>query len=91
MALTQEIAPTIDGRGAVSIVFYIPDPGDPDDIQFGELGVQIKRSDGEVIERKFDLLARLTDDAAGQDTHLPALNALRAYILARVDSEMLGL
>ncbi len=91
MALPLETAPTITGRGAVAIVLHIPDPDNPDDIQAGDLTVQIKRSDGQVIERRFDLLERLTDDAAGNDTHLPALVALRDYALARIDSEVLGL
>lgn len=91
MTLSLEVAPTISGRGAVSVTLYIPDPDLPDDVQAGYLTVQIKRSDGQVIERRFDLLERLTDDAAGTNTHLPALVALRDYILARIDSEILGL
>lgn len=32
MALQREVNPTVTGRGAVAIVFYIPDPDDPEDI-----------------------------------------------------------
>jgi hypothetical protein len=90
MPLPIEPIPTIIGRGAVSIVFHLPDPDEPEDVQYGRLEVQVKRSDKTVV-RSFDLLERLTDDAEGNDTHLPALNALKTYILARIDSEMFGL
>lgn len=90
MALTTETTPTIDGRGSISILFHIPDPDNSDDVQYATLEVQIKRSDG-VKVRAFDLLDKLTDDTAGNDTHLPALNSLKSYIIARVNSEMLGL
>ena len=88
MALTQETVPTITGRGAVSIVLHIPDPDKPDDIQYGKLEVQVKRSDRTVV-RSYDLLAHLTDDAAGTNTHLPALAALKTYILNRIDTEVI--
>ena len=90
MALTTETSPTIDGRGGTLIEFYIPDPTKVTEVQYGKLTVQIHRSDGLVV-RQFDLLDRLTDDAAGNNTHLPALAALKAYILARIDTEILGL
>ena len=82
----QPIVP--DRRGAVSIVFYIPDPDIEDDVQVGNLGVQIKYSDGSVKEKKYDLLARLGDDADGQ-THLANLAALKVYILNRIETELL--
>lgn len=91
MALEREVNPTVTGRGAVAILFYIPDPNDPEDVQSGDLTVQIKRDDGEVKERRFDLLERLTDDTEGNDIHLPALAALRVYILARIADEVLPL
>lgn len=88
MTLPIEIVPTILGRGSISISLYIPDPDNPDDVQSGELSVQVKRSDG-IKVRDFDLLERLTDDADGTNIHLPALIALRDYIITRVNLEML--
>ncbi len=89
MSFPAEAIPTIIGRGAISIILYIPDPDNPNDVQYGRLEVQVKRSDG-IQVRTFDLLARLTDDAAGQ-THLANLVSLRPYIISRVNSEILGL
>lgn len=88
MALEREVNRTYLGHGAVSIVFYIPDPEDPEDVQSGRVSYQVKFSDGEVKERDRDLLARLQDDAEGNDTHLPALLALKTYILARITNEV---
>lgn len=88
MALPTETLPTIIGRGSISISLHIPDPDNLDDIQSGELSVQIKRSDG-VKVRDLNLLDRLTDDADGTNIHLPALIALRDYIITRVNLEML--
>lgn len=90
MALDLETVPTIEGRGSVSITFHLPDPDNPNDGQYGKLEVQIKRSDG-VKVRHFDLLARLRDDSEGTNTHLPALNALKTYLLNRINTEILGL
>lgn len=89
MAFQPEQPITPDRRGAVSIVFYIPDPDDSLDAQSGRLGVQIKYSDGSLKERSFDLLARLGDDVPGE-THLANLVALKTYILARIESELLA-
>jgi hypothetical protein len=84
----ESVSPT--GRGAMAISFYIPDPEIEDETQSGSLAVQIRYSDGSIQERKFDLLARLQDDATGQG-HLANLASLRDYIVARVESEVLGL
>jgi len=83
----ESISPT--GRGATAIDFYIPDPEAYQEEQTGVLSVQIKYSDGSMKERRFDLLARLQDDAAGQ-AHLVNLASLRDYVLARIDGEILG-
>ena len=83
----QAVTPT--GRGGVSIRFYIPDPEGYQEERTGTLGVQIRYSDGQVKENRFDLLARLDDDEAGQ-THKANLLALENYILARIDAEVLG-
>lgn len=88
MTLPIEILPTIIGRGGINISLYIPDPDKLEETQSGELSVQIKRSDG-IKVREFDLLDRLLDDSDGTSIHLPALVALRDYIVARVVAEML--
>lgn len=90
MAFEKEILPTITGRGAISISLYSPDKNNPEDLPSDELTVQLKLSNGEVLERKFSLLERLRDDTEGKG-HLQALIALRDYILARVDTELIGL
>jgi hypothetical protein len=87
--MEQEVIPQILGRGAISISFYIPDP-EEDEEQSGELEGQVKRTDG-IKVRKFDLLAVLAEDQEGQNVHLPALSALKEYILTRFDTEVLGL
>lgn len=89
MAFQPEQPITPESRGAVSIVFYIPDPDIEEDVQTGKLSVQIKYSDGSMKEKRFNLLTRLGDDAPGQ-THLANLAALKTYILARIESEVLG-
>ena len=82
----QPILP--DRRGAISVVFYIPDPDKPEEELTGFLGVQIKYSNESTIERKFDLLARLQDDAEGQQL-LSGLGQLKTYLINRVESELL--
>jgi hypothetical protein len=88
MAFPQAESASPTGRGAMSINFYIPD-SEGDETQSGSLAVQIKYSDGSIVERRFDLLARLQDDSAGQ-AHLTNLASLRDYIISRVESEVLG-
>ena len=87
----QPIVP--DRRGSVKIVFYIPDPDGPQfpgeaEVQWGQLKVEIKYSDGTTQERVYNLLVRLQDDAEGQ-THLANLASLKAYIVSRIESELL--
>ena len=84
--LEQSIVP--DRRGAVSILFYIPDPDNAEETQYGNLGVQIKYTDGSLKEKKFDLLERLQDDVEGQQ-HLANLVALKIYLINRIESELL--
>lgn len=88
MTLPVETLPTIIGRGAINISLYIPDPDKPEEVQSGELSVQIKRSD-DVKVRGLNLLDHLLDDSDGTNIHLPALIALRDYIITRVEIEML--
>ena len=89
MALEQaeSISPT--GRGAISINFYIPDPEHFQEEQSGTLNVQVRYSDGRVEEKRYDLVARLQDDAAGE-AHLANLADLRDYIITRVQTEVIG-
>lgn len=89
MSFPQEQPVVADRRGGVSIVFYIPDPDKPEEEIYGKLGVQIKYSDGNVLEKTFDLLARLQDDAEGRQL-LAGLNQLKDYIINRIESEVLG-
>lgn len=89
MAFPQEQPVTPDRRGGVTIVFYIPDPDDAEEAQYSNIIVQIKYSDATTKEKGFDLLARLGDDAPGL-THLANLVALKTYILARIESELLA-
>lgn len=88
MAFQPEQSIIPDRRGAVSIVFYLPDPDLPEETQYGRLNIQIKYTDGSVKEKDFDLLLRLQDDASGQQ-HLTNLAALKDYIIARIESEVL--
>ena len=88
MAFTREQTIVPDRRGAVSIVFHIPDPEVANDTQYGRLNVQIGYTDGSLVERKFDLLARLGDDAEGQQL-LTGLGQLKNYLLARIQDELL--
>ena len=89
MPFPTEPTVTPTERGAVSIVFYIPDPTRTEENQYGTLEVQIYYSDGMLKARKFDLLARLQDDAEGR-TCLENLAALKTYILNRISTELLN-
>lgn len=89
MAFEQAPTRTPIGRGAMSIVLYVPDPTKPDEVQDGRLSVQIFYSDGTLEETHFDLLARLQDDAEGE-THLSNLVSLRDYLIDRVDDEVIS-
>ena len=90
MAFTQAEDKTKTGRGAISIVFYIPDPTKPSEVQAGQLTGQVHYSDGSTEEKRFDLLERLQDDVDGQ-VHLSNLVDLRDYIIARWDDEVVGI
>lgn len=70
------------------IRFFVPDPLDEEGVQAGELSSQLGLSNGEIQVVKFDLLARLQDDAAGL-VHLTNLISLRDYIRTRLNDEVL--
>lgn len=89
MAFEQADDKTKTGRGAISIVFYIPDPTKPNEVQSGQVEVQIHYSDGSIEVRTYDLLERLGDDAPG-GVHLFNLIDLREYIITRVNIEVIG-
>jgi hypothetical protein len=88
MAFERQQNVTITGRAGVSLDLYIPDPDDPDDVQYGKINVTLHLSNGQTKNIRYDLLARLGDDPTGL-THRSNLLAMRDYILARIDSEVL--
>ena len=89
MAFTQAEDKTKTGRGAISLVLYIPDLTKPDEVRSGEVSGQVHYSDGSVEEYREDLLARLQDDAEGQE-HLANLADLEDYVVARWDAQVVG-
>lgn len=89
MAFTEAQDKTKTGRGAISLELYIPDPAKPDEVRSGQVSGQVHYSDGSIEEHREDLLARLQDDAAGQG-HLANLGDLEDYIIARWDSQVVG-
>ncbi len=90
MAFEREIDVTKDAIEDKEITFFIPGSSNVDDVQSGNLSVQIQISSGEILTRNYDLLLRLTDDAAGL-VHLSNLVDLRDYITVRLDTEVLPL
>lgn len=90
MAFNREADVTKDAIEDFEINFFVPGPDNATDEQSGQLTAQILLSDGSILIRTFDLLARLQDDAAGQ-THLANLASLRDYIRSRLEAEVLPL
>lgn len=89
MPFSQETNVTKERIAAIEIRLYARDPLDPDDANAGYLDFQIGMSDGTIQNRsRSDLIARLQDDAAGQQ-HLQNLVALRDYFRARLEAEVL--
>lgn len=88
MAFQQEINVTKDSIQDFQIEFFVPGPDNIDGIQAGKLSAQIKTSDNLFINRDYDLLVRLQDDAAGL-VHLANLADLRDYIRIRLNAEVL--
>lgn len=88
MAFTQQQNITITGYEDVELVLFVPGVSNTENPQSGQISVQLAMSDGSIRIAKYDLLARLQDDAAGL-THLANLNNLKTYILTRIENEVL--
>lgn len=88
MTFNRETNVTKDAIGDIEIVLFVPRVIDADNPQVGDLNVQIIISDGSIINKRFDLLDRLGDDATGQ-THRSNLVSLRDYIKTRLANEVL--
>lgn len=88
MAFAREVNLTKDSIQDFEIVFFIPGPGNTEGVQSGNLRAQVKLSDGSIVTREYDLLARLQDDAEGQAS-LANLADLRDYVRARLEAEVL--
>lgn len=86
MAFQREDDVTKDTIGDVEVKFLVNKSG-PDT---GEIEAQIIVSSGEIFTRRYNLIARLQDDAAGL-IHLANLVALRDYLDIRLDDEVLPL
>jgi len=90
MAFTRETNITKVGIEDQEIEFFVPGPSNTEGVQAGDLSAQILKSDGSIEVKKYDLIERLGDDPAGQ-THLANLIALKDYITARLNAEVLPL
>ncbi len=90
MAFQREVDITKDAIGDFEINFFVPDPLDLEGVQSGRFNPQIKKSDGSIEKKSFDLLERLQDDAAGL-VHLANLADLRDYLRTRAEDEILPL
>jgi len=86
MAFPREGDVTKDIIGDYEIKFLRSRSG-PDT---GEIEAQIILSSGEIFTRSYNLIVRLQDDAEGL-IHLANLVALRDYLDARLDNEVLPL
>ena len=86
MAFQREDDVTKDIIGDYEVKFHRNKSG-PDT---GEIETQIIVSSGEIFTRRYNLIARLQDDAAGL-VHLANLVALRDYLDLRLDDEVLPL
>ncbi len=86
MAFQREDDVTKDTIGDYEVKFHRSKSG-PDT---GEIEAQIIVSSGEIFTRRYNLIARLQDDAAGL-IHLANLVALRDYLDTRLDNEVLPL
>jgi hypothetical protein len=86
MAFEREDDVTKDAIGDYEVKFLRSQTG-PDT---GEIETQIIVSSGEIFTRRYNLIARLQDDAEGL-VHLANLIALRDYLDIRLDNEVLPL
>jgi hypothetical protein len=88
MAFEQQQNVIITGFEDINISLFIPGDNNTDDPQAGEIEIQLALSNGKVKVVRYDLLARLADDAPGL-THRSNLLSLRDYILTRIANEVL--
>lgn len=88
MTFTQETNITKTGIEDFEIRFFVPGPGNTENVQTGELSVQVLQSDGSLLAKSYDLLLSLTDDAPGL-VHLANLASLRDYLRTRLNNEVL--
>lgn len=88
MSFEQQQNVTITGFEDISISLFVPGANNIDDIQSGEIRIQLMQSNGKIKVIEADLLERLGDDAAGL-THRSNLLAMRDYLLARIPAEVL--
>jgi len=86
LAFQREDDVTKDTIGDYEVKFLRSKSG-PDT---GEIEAQVILSSGEVFTRRYNLIVRLQDDAAGL-IHLANLVALRDYLDVRLDDEVLPL
>ncbi len=90
MTFEREVNLTKDTIADFETNFFSPDPLDPDGVQSGRLNVQIKKSNGAIENRQYDLLLRLQDDTEGL-AFLATLADLRDYLRIRLNAEVLPL
>jgi hypothetical protein len=88
MAFEQQQNITITGFEDISISLFIPGISNTEDIQSGEIEIQLALNNGEIKVITANLLERLGDDAPGL-IHRTRLLELRDYILARISTEVL--
>lgn len=90
MTFEREVNLTKDTIADFETNLFSPDPFDLEGVQSGRLNVQIKKSDGTIENRQYDLLLRLQDDTEGL-AFLATLADLRDYLRARLEAEVLPL
>lgn len=90
MAFIREENLTKDAIGDFESKLLSHDPLDVEGEDSGLLSVQIKKSDGTIENRRYDLLERLQDDSEGLG-HLANLIDLRDYLRSRLEAEVLPL
>lgn len=88
MSFNREDEVTKDTIQDFEITLFVPGPDNLDGIQSGKINVQIGLSNDQFLDRTYDLLARLGDDADGL-VHLSNLVDLRDYLIARLNDEVL--
>lgn len=88
MPFEQQQNVTITGFEDININLFVPGVLNIEGVQAGEIKIQLTLSNGQIKVAKYDLLARLGDNAAGL-THRANLLAMRDYILARIPTEVL--